>query len=294
MKCPSCGNEVTENNNYCNKCGSSLYGPRSINLNDIGQGVNIAQSNNIQSITGIDINDLAPGPQGTVQSNDFSPNKNEKKKRIKEKRDKEPIKINLGTLIMVIVIVVLLGLSLVLYSQNNKLKVAGSKPCETIPTCGEEGECIQGIYGITSAYTFVMPSDWIYTQTANEAVLTNGTISILLFNTKNGLVDKVTSEALKNEYVNQGYVDATVVEDALNSKKIIYVSFASENMKFVDFYYQYNAEKVIYGQVSATEGELLTDDVKDIIASAAIQTNSNNITVGKANVNYENIFSILN
>ena len=61
MKCPNCNKEVSNDKNYCEYCGSPLYGPRSINLNTFNNNAghsNINQDDNIKSITGIDINDI--------------------------------------------------------------------------------------------------------------------------------------------------------------------------------------------------------------------------------------------
>ena len=284
MKCPSCGKEVRDNMSYCDGCGALLYGPRSISLNDLGGGNNTIQSNNIKSITGIDINDLTP-----VGPNHFPEIKTQEENK-KKKIPKGDKKINIGTIIFLIVIGVLLAFCIYLFVQNNQLKNVDT-PLVTPPVAEH---CIEGYYGLTNSYAFLLPDNWIYTQTENEVVLTNKEISMLIFKTAEGKVDHITAEALKSEYVKQGYSIVTVEESTLNSKKIMYVKFTTNDINFVDFYYQYDGEKVVYGQVSSSKNDLLTEDVKNIISSIVIQTRDNSITVGKAPVAYDNILSLLN
>ena len=158
MKCPSCGKEVSENKSYCDGCGSSLYGPRSINLNDLGGGSNTIQSNNIKSITGIDINDIAP-----IQNSGPAPVKRKKEKKYKAPKQ-GGVNINIGTIIFLLVIACLLIVCIYLFIQNKKLKEE-QKPLVTPPAASE---CIEGYYGITSTYAFLLPENWIYSQTSNE------------------------------------------------------------------------------------------------------------------------------
>ncbi|MBE6147895.1 MAG: zinc ribbon domain-containing protein [Firmicutes bacterium] len=287
MKCPNCGKEVNESLSLCDGCGTSLYGPRSINLNELG-GNNTIQSNNITSITGIDINDIAPIQSPPINNNSFSLNdKNQKK-------EKSDLKINMGTILFLIVIAVLLILSVYLFLQNRKLLEENNNQSPIVTPPAQNVDCVEGYYGLTSAYSFLLPDNWIYSQTANEVVLTNGEISMLIFKTSIGKVDHITSEALKNEYIKQGYPIVMVEEATLNSRKIMYVKYNANNMNFVDFYYQYDSEKIIYGQISSSKVDILTTDVKNIISSVTIQTRDNNITVGKAPVTYENILSLMN
>lgn len=286
MKCPSCGKEVNENTSYCPSCGSSLYGPRSINLSDLG-GSETIQSNNIESITGIDINDISP-IQGPIE--DSKTSKKVKEKKVKVPKNRSSKKIDFGTIIFLVIIAALLALCIYLFVENKKLKNS-DKPLVTPP---EETSCVEGYYGLTNSYTFLMPDNWIYTQTSNELVITNKIINLLVFKYAIGKVDHITADTLKNEYINQGYSIVTVAEDTLNSKKIMYVKYASNNINFVDFYYQYDSEKIIYGQISSSEFDILTTDVKNIISSITIQTRENNITVGKAPVLYENIIGLMN
>lgn len=289
VKCPSCGNEVPENNNYCNRCGASLYGPRSINLNDISKGGKVVQSNNIQSITGIDINELTTN--STSQNNDKPESESKEKLSKKIKDKKSNINISFGTIILVAVIIGLMAVSIMLYLQNQKLKKAGGNPNLM---CEEQVECIEGIYGITSNYSFLMPNDWLYTQANNETILTNQNISLLIFPGREGKLENLPLDTIKNAYSNQAIPVVETKEESLHSKKIYYISYTLNEMNFVDFYYQYNSETIVHGQVSSKDSMVITDDVQDIISSIVIRLSETNITIGKADINYENIFSNLN
>ena len=285
MKGINCGNEVPDNVSLCPKCNHSLYGPRSIDLNDLGGGSNTIQSNNITSITGIDIKDIAPiqGPSPIKQTPVFNDNnKNDSKNKV-------------GTIVLLLVIGCLLALSIYLFIQNRNLKteLRPQEPIVTPPAVDCE-ECVQGYYGLTNTYSFLLPNNWIYSQTANETVLTNNTVSMLIFKPAVGKVDHITAESLKNEYISQGYPIVTVEEATLSSRKVMFVSFNANNMNFVDFYYQYDSEKIIVGQISSSLMDVLTEDTKNIISSITIQTRENNITVGKAPLQYEKIISLLN
>lgn len=283
MKCPNCGHEVNENMSLCSNCGNSLYGPRSINLSDVGGGNNTIQSNNITSITGIDINDITP-----VQT---KPQKNTKNSKIKmPKIDKGKFTLDFSTIIFIIIVVVLLSVCISLFVQNNKLKELGGTIVN--PPVNNES-CVEGYYGLTSTYSFLLPENWIYSQTANEVVVTNQNLSILVFKYRLGKIDQLTSEGLKNEYLNQSYV-VTIEENTLNNHKVMYVKYSTNNTNFMDFYYQYDSEKIIYGQVTSSESNLLTDDVKNVISSLTIQTRENNITVSKAPIVYDNVFALIN
>ena len=286
MKCPSCGKNVQENASYCNSCGAALFGPRSIDLNDLGGGKNTFQSNNITSITGIDINDITPVQNKKVEK-PIKPREN----NVKIPKDLPSKDVNIGTIILLLVIASLLALSIYLFLENRKLKKVETPPLVTPPVVVD---CVKGYYGLTNAYSFLLPNNWIYSQTASEVVLTNEKVSMLIFNYVKGKVDHITSDKLKNEYINQGYAIVTVEENTLNSKKIMYVKYSANNINFVDFYYQYDSEKIIYGQASSVAGEVLTEDVRNIIASVTIQTRNNNITIGKAPVSYQNILTLMN
>ena len=292
MKCPSCGNEVPENNNYCNRCGASLYGPRSIDLNDISKGGTVIQSNNIQSITGIDINELAAASTSKNKERHTSETKEKISKKIKEKKEHiKLVNVSFGTIVLVAVIIGLMAVSIMLYLQNQKLKKAGTNPNLM---CEEQTECIEGIYGITSNYSFVMPSDWLYTQSNNETILTNENISMLIFPSKTGKLDNLPLETIKTSYGEQEIIITDAKEESLHSKKVYYLSYTLNEMNFVDFYYQYNSEIVVYGQVSSKNSMVITDDVQDIISSIVIRMSGANITIGKAGVDYEKVFSNLN
>ena len=287
VKCPSCGKEVSENKSYCDKCGSTLFGPRSIDLKDLGGGKNTIQSNNIKSITGIDINDITPVQNTGAYSNNKL---NDKKEKIKIKKEKQPKK--MGTIVMMIIIAGLLGICVYLFLENRKLGSLIVEPPENT-TPPVQTECIEGIYGITDLYNFYLPDNWVYSKKANEVLISNQEITLIVYQLVKGKVDHITSDTLKNEYINQGYTGVTTHEQVLNSRKIMFVTFSANDMYFVDYYYQFDAEKIIYGQITSRNSNILTEEVKDILSSLTIPSDSISITMGRAPVNYEKIFSLM-
>lgn len=281
MKCPNCNKNVSDNTGFCPSCGGSLFGPRSIDLNSVG-GKNTIQSNNIKSITGIDINDIAPVRNEEVKR------KVHNRKPIKPKRTSS-VKVNLpwGIISLILIIIALIILCISLYMNNKNVGNDCEKPIVNTPS-----ECVKGIYALTSKYAFMLPDKWLYSETANESIASNGNISMLIYPTKKATL-KVSGDTIKKKYNDQGYAIVTSEESVLNKKKIIYISFSANDRFFVDYYYQYNADTVIYGQITSKEKNLLTKEIKDIIASITPQE-KNSITVGKAPIQYDSIFSSMN
>ena len=277
MKCPNCGIDNSNEQVYCSSCGASLYGPRSINLNSNDETKSQYKSNDIKKITGIDINDLPIGQNvvSTAPKNDKP-----KKKNL----------LSTSSLIFIFVIIILLILSIYLFTNNRRLSKTNN--CPTTNKCVQLKEA-KGIYGATSKFVFYLPKDFRYSESSNETILTNNNLSILLFGYENGQVDKITSETIKNRYNEDGFADALVHEDVLEQRKIIYVTFNSNNIYFADFYYQYDSEKFIYGQISsAATSEVINDTAKEILSTIVIEENQK-FQVIKAPVTYSKLFELI-
>ena len=285
MKCPNCNKEVANDKNYCEFCGSPLYGPRSIDWNSFNNNTNHSnnsksnKNNNIKSITGIDINEIAIN--SINETNAYSNQNNNDKKTFNIKK--------YLNLILIIIIIFLLCIILVLIINNHNLKNNKNNDNNTISSC------IEGYYGITSIYKFYMPNDYIYGENTDNIVLTNNNISILIYNYSLGHLDSVNISSLVNEYYNQGYKDTTSEENILNNHKIYYLKYTTSGISFTDFYYQYDSEKIIYGQISSSStSDLITENIKKIISSLIINNDNNNISISKAPINYDNILKIFN
>lgn len=283
MKCPSCEKEVSDDKNFCDSCGFSLYGPRNISLNTPIGNTNSIQSNNIQSITGIDINAIS---------------KNEIKEMPKSpiiKKEKTPLDSGkvlffvMGAIIAVLAIACTLlyldkkDCQNIINNMNNTVNTP--KPVVNNTVVNPSATT----YALTDTYSFALPVNFAYTEDDYSLITSDGDTSIIIYNPEEGKVDKVTGDTIKNQYVALGYTDANVIENTLNSKKIIYINFTSNNMFFKDFYYQYDSTRLIHGQINANSSvKLGTEKINTILASLKIETNKN-ISVNKATVNYENI-----
>ena len=274
MKCPNCGIDNNDSQVYCSSCGTSLFGPRSINLNSIGNESDNIKANDIKKITGIDINDLPIGHEAVTTP-------------VKKKKE---VHVNVPVTILSIVTVILLILctvQLIFLKKDNKTVLSDNTECKK---CNNS---IEGIYGISSNFTFYLPSDWIYSESSNETIITNNDVSILVYGSNEGQVDRITAEKIKKQYQEDGFNDAVVREEVLNQRKIMYVTFNSNNIYFADFYYQYDSEKFIYGQMSSKSNEdFIDEDIKNILASLQLETRKN-FQVVKAPVTYSSLFELI-
>ena len=177
MKCPNCGKDVTDGQSYCNACGSVLYGPRNVNLKNPGKVAGSDQSNDISSITGIDINSLS----FDTGADDYY-SQPEKPKKEKKKKNKTKKSSNLSMYIFISVILVLCVICVILFINNSKLKkeqpTTSSKKCEkTECKCPnkEVQSCVQGFYGLAGYYAFQAPNNWRYSEVTGGSALTNDT-----------------------------------------------------------------------------------------------------------------------
>ena len=176
---------------------------------------------------------------------------------------------------------------LIFLKKDNKTVLSDNTECKK---CNNS---IEGIYGISSNFTFYLPSDWIYSESSNETIITNNDVSILVYGSNEGQVDRITAEKIKKQYQEDGFNDAVVREEVLNQRKIMYVTFNSNNIYFADFYYQYDSEKFIYGQMSSKSNEdFIDEDIKNILASLQLETRKN-FQVVKAPVTYSSLFELI-
>jgi len=284
MKCPSCSREVNEDKKYCDFCGASLFGPRSINLNNmtgrntIGtKNVGPVQSNNIKSITGIDINEIAPvlPPEPAKKENVFT------KFATNNKFNKKTLKI----ILIVFFLLVTLGVCVYLLVDNINMR-NNQKVCEAVSN-------VDGYYSMTNNYTFLIPKEYAYQSSGSELVLYNNKITITVYNTRKGQIDKISAASMKDNYSALGYA-VDVEESVLNQRKIMYVHFGYNNVNFTDFYYQYDSDQIIFGQIASEDKNYINKDIKQIISSFKIRPSEETFIEYNAPVNYNRILSALN
>ena len=279
MVCPNCGKE-NNNTDYCSFCGSALYGPRNINLDNPNDSKQDTRNNNIESITGINIDNIAM----TVEHSKLD--KQNPTIKLPE------FKITISSLILMGIILVLLSLCFYFGIENRKLR-KDVNDIAAIKCNNKKEENSNAILGLTDNYAFKINQNWSYRQTSNAVVINNGNIAILVYLPENGQINKITTDVLANKYVEEGYTNAIASKDIINDHQIIYASFNAVGLNFIDFYYQYDSEKIIYGQISSKVDNFLSTEVKDIIASFNIHK-QDNTSFNKAPVNYQNIFKLLN
>lgn len=295
MNCPNCGKEVSEGQSYCNSCGGVLYGPRNINLNNPGKAAGSEQSNDISSITGIDINSL--NDIGIT----YEPLEVEKASDKKDKKKKGGAKSSVSTIIFILVIFILLTACVILFVTNRKLKAGTSceeKKCPETKT-KYVASCAEGYYGLAGYYAFMTPNTWRYSEIDGGSALTNDTESILLFDYIEGDITTLEEATVLSDYYAQGY-RAEMVSDKMQltvtgedgkekkvDKPIIFVSYYANAIYFTDFYYQYDEKTVIIGQISSSaDSESENEEIRSIISSIIILDNRNGINILKAPVDY--------
>ena len=151
---------------------------------------------------------------------------------------------------------------------------------------------IEGYYGITNLYKFYIPNSWTYGENNDNIALTNSEVSMIVYNYVDGHLDSINTNVLLNEYANNGYNSATSEESILNNHKIYYIKYSVGGIYFADFYYQYDSEKIIYGQISSLQNDnLISEDIKNIIISLNIN-NEKNISITKTPIDYDSILNL--
>ena len=294
MKCPNCGKESSDTATLCKYCGYSLYGPKSINLNNVSYNID-NNNQNIESITGIDINSIAKNndtnniPRAETRSvlNDKNYNYNKKHHKkvnvnnvindLKNKTNKVDLIVILFTVIVAILLIICSSLivsnkrlkrstNLTNIMSNNKYKV------------------------LALSYSFNLPSGYSYYTLDNKVYISSDNTSIILYKYEEGRIDRVTGKALEEVYTNFGYTSVSSKESALSSHSIMYVNYSTGEMSYIDFYYQYKANVIIYGQIN-NKGGSINEEILSIIGSITLANNQTQ-SVGETGVNYQKVLNL--
>lgn len=272
MRCPICSKDVSPNSSTCIHCGASLTGPRSIDLDLPENQKEGYKSNNLQRITGININEI----------NREDNNKYEKPRQKNNKGSKGKSK-NVASIMMMIISSLLFISCIGLYFLN-KDKCNCPKCKQTTENTIVQNKAYAGIY------SFVTPEDYSYLQGEGDLLITNKKNNIILYNPVNINYSSINQEDLLKQYHDTGYVDAVLTNEKLGDKSICYISFSASDYQFTDFYYEYNQTAVVYGQASSSAGNPINDDFKNIIKSIVLIKNEN-AQVSKATFDYSKIFN---
>lgn len=301
MNCPNCGRPVSDGQSYCNSCGGVLYGPRNINLNNPGKAAGSEQSNDISSITGIDINSLTKDIG--LDNNQFNEEPVEpvkQKKSKKEKKERKHSSKGLGSsIIFIIVIAVLLITCIILFLANYNLRKNNENPKEESKKCkkceNSIATCAEGIYGIAGYYAFQAPSDYRFGEILGGSAIKSETTSIIIFDYINDDISVLNEESVVKAYSDQGKTSVNYETTTLNEKQIIFVSYIAKSSDGVvyyisDYYMQYDKETVIYGQIISTQTDVHGEsDVTGILSSIIPLDEPNKIQVSKSKFNYSAI-----
>lgn len=271
MKCPVCGRDVDKNSNSCPFCGASLYGPRSINLNMPDGSMPNAQDNNIGRITGIDINSLPKG--------ELPPMSDKEKAKIDKKKMNKFL--DVSSKVVMVASLILFAVSIIMYFKNKDDKP--ECPKQTCPKVKKD------YYGSIGVVQFLVPEGFEYQTSGNSAAVTDGNLSIIINGTINYNFMDLTTDKLVNFYKEKGYLSATYLEDALDQKTIKLVQFSASNRKFYDFFYGLEDNIIVYGQLSAIEGDVLTEDSKKVISSLKL-IEKEHTSITKVTIDYEDLF----
>lgn len=300
MRCPNCGKEISDGQSYCNACGSVLYGPRNVNLNNPGKAVGSAQSNDISSITGIDINSLRMDI-----GDDVNYNSNYEEPEVKKEHKK--LSISVGTLVFVIVIALLLGVTIYLFITNSRLKkglVPGDCPSQKEngnTTLGENitKKYVTGYYALSGCYAFMTPNNWRYSEVGQDentcytALTNDDDLSMLLAGKYEAKLSSLNKERMVGEYYNESYMSADLKEGKIGDTDIVYVNRFNETNKmyYTDFYMDYNGDSIVYGQIySKNENPIDNDQIKTILKSIILLDEKNNIQYQRYPIDFDKVF----
>lgn len=289
MICPKCGKNTSDNKDFCDHCGASLIRPQSIYLNEPNSSHKI-DKNNISSITGIDINKIS---QSTSAFNDF----NMSMEDIDGSKKKTEIKIKVDFKLILLFVLILIIMVLSIYimkrpddkANNIVTNNTNNEQCDNNSASGQK---YIGHKVTTTNYTFTMPDGYEYnehTNTGNVIIRGNG-VEMIIYPTSIGRIDSTTSGVVEAKY--EDYSDVDIEETTLNQRKIYIVSYSAKDIYYIDFYYQFSGEKILYGQAKATEKNKLTsNEVRNIIASIGIRQAYGNFNYDPSGFNQESVLS---
>lgn len=290
MVCPKCGKNTSDNKDFCDHCGAALVGPQSIYLNEPNSSQKI-DKNNISSITGIDINEIS---QSTSAFSDFNMNMEDidgskKKTEIK-------LKVDFKLILLFVLILIIMALSIYIMKRPDS-KDKGSTSTTPAEKCEDKVVTETKYIGhkvTTTDFTFTMPDGYEYnehTNTGNVIIRGNG-IEMIVYPTTNGRIDNVTSSVVESKY--SIYSDAKIEETTLNQRKIYLVTYSNGGNYYMDFYYQFSGEKILYGQgKSSQKDKLNSTEVRNIIASFNIRQAYGNFNYDPSGFNQETVLSSL-
>lgn len=296
MICPNCKKETSDSKNFCEHCGNALFGPQSIKLQDLGSS-GFTSKDDIAKLTGIDINSISNDTSAytNLESNSFTSKLNDniiKPKKVKKEKQEKPEKvksnknldIKLIIIVILIIVIIILGMLLLLKKPKDD---------DCAPPVSETPKVTYNGYKVTTpSFNFTMPITYAYSQRPNDVVIKNDNLSMVVYNSlADGKVDIVTSATVKEKY---DYSDAEVYEYILNNRKLIMVTYSDMGTNYMDFYYQFDGERVLYGQAQSHSKTVLTSsEVRNIIDSFEIRNNNDNLTFSVSGSNFNDILAIL-
>ena len=286
MVCPKCGKNTSDYKDFCEHCGAALIGLQSIYLNEPNPNHKI-DKNNISSITGIDINKIS---QSTSAFNDFNVSMADTSDSRKKADVK--IKVDFKLILLFILMLIIFGLSIYIMKRpSNKLASSNNDKCENKVVTEEK---YIGIKVSTAYYNFTTPDGYEYSENVNtdEVVIRGGDAEIIVYPVASGRLDNITSNFIESKY--SDYTDVKVEETVYNQRKIYFINYLIDSTYYIDFYYQFSGEKIVYGQAQASDKETINSkEVRDIITSLTIRQSYNDFKYNPSGFDYEKVLSSL-
>lgn len=288
MICPGCNKNVEDGKEFCDNCGTALFGPKSILLNEPELNTSM-NKNNISSITGIDIKSISNNasvytPLTSNVNNHETGASNEKKVK----------KFDIKNIILVIMSLVLIALVAYIFFRKDtkECEVCKEPVCKPCPTVDNKVPNTNGYKVSTSKYTFEIPTGAIYSEDEDFIHIRTNSLTMRVNPVTNGNVDRITAASYKSMY--KDYAETKVIEDVINNKKLIMVTFNTGGAFYLHFYYQLDGGKLLYGEASSlVEKDITSQNVRKMIGSFVPKENSQVITYEPVGFDFNAVLSML-
>lgn len=262
MICPNCNKNVADDKEFCDSCGSALFGPKSILLNEPELN-NSMNKNNISSITGIDINSIS---NNSSVYTPFTNNMNSQETGADNHKKNKKVDVKLIVMIIMLIVIGLLISYIMFFNGKTNCPDTPQKECPTCPTVDCKNNSTNSYVVSTSPWSFELPQGAIYTETNGYVHIRSNSLTMRVYPVSTGSVDKITSASYKNMY--SAYSNVNAIEDVINNHKLILVTYDTGGAFYVSFYYQLDGGKLLYGEAnSLVEKDITSQTLKSIIGS---------------------------
>lgn len=287
MVCPNCGKNAADDKEFCDNCGTALFGPKSILLNEpeLNDSMN---KNNISSITGIDINSISNNASVYTP---LTSNLNVHNTGVSDDKGKKNLDMKNIIMIVMFCIVVILVVYIFVRGNGQKCEVCKEATCEPCPAVDNKANT--NTYKVsTTSYTFDLPNGAIYSEDNGFVHIRTNSLTMRFYPVVSGNVDRITGASFRSMY--SGYAETNVIEDIVNNKKLVMVTFNTGGAFYMNFYYQLDGGKVLYGETnSLVEKDVTSNTVKTLIGSFVAKDDVPTISYDASGFDFNAILSML-